>query len=304
MALLPEARGLGLGTRLIEAALAKAARNGVDLGGRPLAGPSRCLWWGHRSDCSTTRVAPCHRARMRGFLVLVALPLWVTLGCGSCGGAQRPSNQSDCPEGMVFVPGGTFSMGDASPDALPYQRAHPQTVGPYCIDRTEVTVAAFDACDSVGCGNPVGPPWGQCTRPGMDDSHPRNCVTWYQAIAYCTWRDARLPTSAEWEFAARGTDGRLYPWGNTPAGEDSARWNVQGYARVHTAPVGSHAQDTSPFGVLDLAGNVSEWTNGEGEGVVRGGAWGVTRASRLGTFHQVALPGESRDSSCGFRCAF
>src|ERR1041384_5371520 len=114
---------------------------------------------------------------------------------------------------------------------------HPVTLSPYCIDRTEVTVAAYEACVAArGCQAAQRTAnWNMhdtdalkalnklCNRPDRPD-YPINCIDWTQATAYCAWQSKRLPTEAEWEYAARGNDGRPYPWGqNAP---DTTRANL------------------------------------------------------------------------------
>jgi formylglycine-generating enzyme required for sulfatase activity len=115
------------------------------------------------------------------------------------------------------------------------------------------TLAALNDDDSrIGIGD------GRLyVAPGFE-RHPVNEVTWQGAREYCAWRGARLPTEAEWEAAARGREGRIYPWGNAPPTADRA---VFGRGRGGTAPVGSHPAGATPEGVHDLAGNVAEWTS-------------------------------------------
>jgi len=202
-----------------------------------------------------------------------------------------PQLARGCAANQVPIPGGTFWMGDQE-IAKP---VHKVTLSPFCIDKTEVTVAAFRACvQAGGCPPPSATvewkdiksedrtKWSQfCTwgRSGLDQ-HPINCVDWKQASAYCEWTGGRLPTEAEWEYAARGNDGRSYPWGNEPP--DATRLNACGSECASmvkkrldltwkplytaddgwpaTAPVGSYPKGASSFGALDMAGNVWEWT--------------------------------------------
>ncbi|HEY0478957.1 MAG TPA: formylglycine-generating enzyme family protein [Kofleriaceae bacterium] len=186
-----------------------------------------------------------------------------------------------CGDGMVRVPGGTFAMG--SPDGIGDDDEHPRhqvTVSAFCIDRTEVTVKAYEACVAAKrCTAPHREISPYCNHPDRGD-HPVNCVDWSQAVVYCRSLGKRLPTEAEWEYAARGSDGRLYPWGNAPpsatrlnaCGRECVAWGKRVLGRewppmydaddgwVTTAPVGSFPTGASPFGALDMAGNVWEWT--------------------------------------------
>jgi formylglycine-generating enzyme required for sulfatase activity len=160
------------------------------------------------------------------------------------------------PEAMVLVPAGDFLMGaeDGLPDARPQRRVF---VSSYWIDRYEVTNAEYRQCVQSGaCQVPK-------DQTSFDDpqhaQHPVTNVTWAQARAYCQWRGRRLPTEAEWEKAARGTDGRRYPWGNSEDGikrlkESQARASTNG-----TVQVGSQAEQLSPYGVYDVVGSVWEW---------------------------------------------
>ncbi len=157
----------------------------------------------------------------------------------------------NCPEGMVHIPGGTFVMGS---DRTPREAKHQVTLSPYCIDRTEVTVAAYRACVEAGeCKRPRGGSLGCSYDEEGAAQLAISCVDWNEADTYCGWAKKRLPTEAEWEFSARGTDGRPYPWGDTDDDSKQVR------AAIRPAPVGSKPEGASPFGVLDMSGNVSEW---------------------------------------------
>jgi len=172
---------------------------------------------------------------------------------------------------MRLVPAGKFSMGSEN-----YNREKPIHIvdlDAFYIDKYEVTNAAYKACVDEGECDPP-----KHTSSYTHDSYYGNSqfddspviyVDWNQANAYCEWRGASLPTEAQWEKAARGDDGRTYPWGNTFNGTnvnfcdtncsiDDADKNVDdGYA--DTAPVGSYESGKSPYGIYDMAGNVWEW---------------------------------------------
>ena len=261
----------------------------------------------------------------------------------------------DCPTGMVAVPAGTFHMG--SPDGTGNTDEHPQhevTLSAYCIDKTEVTVKAYAGCVRAGgcTAAPLTVQWSGvsaedvkrysrfCNRDDRPD-HPINCVDWSQATAYCTWAGKRLSTEAEWEHVARGTDGRAYPWGNEPP--SATRLNACGRECVAmgkrelnqdwkqmydasdgwetTAPVGSFPDGASPFGALDMAGNVWEWmadwygtypgaaaTNPRGAEtgtarVLRGGAWNNDDAGHVRAAYRNRNEASNRNNNVGFRCA-
>ena len=179
---------------------------------------------------------------------IAAAPDDVAMGGGDVGADASLG----CPPGMRSIPGGTFDMGQPG-IAEP---VHPVRLSPYCIDLTEVTLAAYHMCTAEGC---TAPNVGNFCNEGMPgrDQHPMNCVDWNQAHAYCQWRGIDLPTEAQWEFAARGSDGRSFPWGNSAPGSQLC-WGVP--TRTSTCPVQSFPGGDSPFGVSDLAGNVWEWT--------------------------------------------
>lgn len=145
-------------------------------------------------------------------------------------------------------------------DSVEERPAHGVTVETFQLDRLEVTLEEYARCVAEGkCPNPgshAGCNWGQPSR----NDHPINCVTWHAATQYCAWRGKRLPTEAEWEYAARGTQGRKYPWGAAELEQSTDpklcwfRDNSAG-----TCPVGAYPAGTTPEGVLDLGGNVIEW---------------------------------------------
>jgi formylglycine-generating enzyme required for sulfatase activity len=228
----------------------------------------------------------------------------------------------------------------------------------FWIDQTEVTVAMFrtfveatgyeTTAERAGWGQPwrEGPMEEEWPRvPGADwrhprgpestaqDDHPVMQVSWEDAAAYCEWIGAHLPTEAQWEKAARGTDGRMWPWGNTYDGSRGSfcdaqcpveRWKHNSYndGYAFTAPVGSFPSGASPYGALDMAGNVWEWVtdwyaeaydadaaseNPLGpesgtERAMRGGAW-IDNESWVRCTVRHQNPPWSRCDDVGFRCA-
>ncbi|HXF92508.1 MAG TPA: SUMF1/EgtB/PvdO family nonheme iron enzyme [Nitrospiraceae bacterium] len=161
------------------------------------------------------------------------------------------------PEGMVLIPAGEFLMGaeDGLPDSRPMHRVY---LSSYWLDKYEVTNAQYRQCvEGGGCTPPK-------DRQAFDDperaQHPVTNVTWMQARTYCEWRGKRLPTEAEWEKAARGTDGRRYPWGNSEEMIKGRPKNGEIKAGANgTEQIGSQAATVSPYGVHDLVGSVWEW---------------------------------------------
>ncbi len=213
---------------------------------------------------------------------------------------------------MVYIPAGIFTMGDTHGDGGSDEKpTYRVSVDAFWLHRTEVTNAQFARFVQASGYAPEGN-WRTEFIAGKDQ-HPVVNVTWHDAVAYCTWAEKRLSTEAEWEYAARGTDGRKYPWGDS---FESSR----GQFSARTASVGSYPSGASPFGVLDLAGNVWEWTsslykpypysatdgredpNASGQRVLRGGSWNDFPKFLRSTFRLRDDPMIVHGYS-GFRCA-
>jgi len=161
--------------------------------------------------------------------------------------------------GMVEVPGGVFLMGgEDAPEQMPVRR---RRLPGFRIDRTEVTAGEFDRFLKDNRLSDPGPPlWvdGRL-RPDLTE-HPVYPVSWKQARDYCRRQGKRLPTEAEWEKAARGPNGNRFPWGDD---FDNRRGNFKQTSlgrQIKSQPVGSYPAGASPYGALDMAGNVREWT--------------------------------------------
>jgi formylglycine-generating enzyme required for sulfatase activity len=258
--------------------------------------------------------------------------------------AAMPEDHSDVISSEeVYVPAGQFYMGCAvdlsnvhcDGDAQPI---HPVYLDAFFIDRTEVTNAQYRACENAGaCLPPLAEDSetrsNYYTNPAYDD-YPVIHINWARAWTYCDWVGRRLPTEAEWEKAARGTDMRWYPWGNTSPTCDLLNYTwvtfVNGEPRYHrcvgdTAPVGSCPDGASPYGALDMAGNVREWVNDfyynryyhtspyynppgpastpAMEHLVRGGAWADHRDFGTNTWVRMDEASIYDTWLIGFRCA-
>lgn len=198
-----------------------------------------------------------------------------------------------------------------SPDETP---PHPVDIKDFWIMQTEVTNAAYARCVTANaCTPPVNQRWNDQTYA----AYPVTNVNWNQANQYATWAGGRLPTEAEWEKAARSTDGRLYPWGDQEISDQRLNYN---YVKGDTMPVASYPDGVGPYGTVDMAGNVEEWVMdwyndgyyasspaqnpaGPETGifrVVRGGSFNSNRVGVRTTSRGKALP-NTRVPSVGFR---
>jgi formylglycine-generating enzyme required for sulfatase activity len=161
---------------------------------------------------------------------------------------------------MLTVPGGTFTMGADSGGQEDERPAHAVTLRPFFLDRTEVTHGAYAACVAAGACKP--PAHVASDARFLRPTQPVNGVSWFDAVAYCAFRHARLPTEAELERAIRGGDGRRFPWGNEAPTRERTVFG-RSLATGATDDVGAHPLGRGPYGHDDLAGNVWEWTADE-----------------------------------------
>lgn len=197
------------------------------------------------------------------FPILLAIALLST-AC-QLGAKKAGSERTSSKDGMsqVYVTQGTFQMGGLDPSATSDEKpVHKVEMKGYWIDKIEVTNAMFLLCVQAGACNPP-----QSTSSKSHPSYFNNAefndypvvnVTWDSARQYCEWAGRRLPTEAEWEYAARGNTVNTYPWGEDKPDDTRASFN---YTLSDTSQAGSYPAGASPFGVLDMAGNVFEWTN-------------------------------------------
>ena len=240
------------------------------------------------------------------------------------------STETSPKDGMVegFVPAGDFLMGSPDSDSSATSDEKPQHtvhLDAYWIDQTEVTNAMYALCVQAGaCQPPLS------SKSAIHDAYygdvqyadyPVLWVDWNAAQSYCKWAGRRLPTEAEWEKAARGTEGRIYPWGDTAPTCELGNFGLQeGDCVGDTSKVGGYPAGASPYGVLDMSGNVWEYVadwyaenyystspnnnpTGPASGsarVIRGGSWyfDTPRVSAVNRAYYVGPGG----NNLGFRC--
>ena len=216
---------------------------------------------------------------------------------------------------VIRIPAGEFLMGNRKTEREPFE--HRVELSEYLIDKNEVTwgqYLKFAAATETPLP-PHEPYW------GIQKDHPAAFVTWDEARAFCEWAGGRLPTEAEWEKAARGTDGRMYPWGNEEPDPDKGVFR-RSWGLIATDPVGAHPNGASPYGLLDTGGNMWEWCSDWYDGgyyevspskdpkgppsgqarVVRSGSWD-SRPSVLSASCRNWGPRGYREGDFGFRCA-
>ncbi len=237
------------------------------------------------------------------------------------------------PPGMVEISAGEFirgsdkvdvnqqssELGTLKPWYLDEHPAHRHHLPLFYIDKYEVTTGEYKLFIDATNSRPPVSFFGRGVPPGRE-RYPVTDINWYEASRYCEWKGKRLPTEAEWEKAARGTDGREFPWGE---GYDKTKLNAGDSGIGDIAPVGSFQAGASPYGVMDMSGNVWEWTSdwyqpypnsdyevdefGEKQKVFRGGGWGGIGHYALPLFYRAAyrssIPPEEAYADLGFRCA-
>lgn len=232
--------------------------------------------------------------------------------------SSHSASQRQDPKDMVLIPAGEFIMGtdDRLRDEKPL---HVVYVNSFFIDKFEVTNEAYKIFVDA-TGHPAPDDWKENNYPAGKGKHPVIFVEWNDADAYCRWSGKRLPRETEWEKAASGTDGRIYPWGN--------EWDINksnNPLRGHegTMPVGSFENGKSPYGLYDMSGNVWEWVDdyyaphpgsdyvspefGAKYRLLKGGSWWDCSFYSCGisapVFNRAFFAPSTRNDSFGFRCA-
>ena len=226
--------------------------------------------------------------------------------------------QKKASSSMAFIPAGEFIMGsnerwdDEAPE-------HMSSTGAFYIDLNEVTNADYKKF--TNSSEKITPHhWPEGNIPKDKENHPVVYVSWFDASEYCAWAGKRLPTEQEWEKAARGEVGLIYPWGNEWSLDKS---NNPYKHSTGTEPVGSYPDGRSPYGLYDISGNVWEWVDsyylphpgnpvtraeyGKDKRVLKGGSWFDCLSYGCGlsapTFNRSFFTPEVKNNSFGFRCA-
>lgn len=271
---------------------------------------------------------------MSAIMFFGAWPVTATEPQVGTGGQQNAADVAKGKDGapMVLIPAGSFTMG--SNDGLPAERPeHVVTLDAYYIDRYEVSLQLYRRF-LVEAKRDAPPTWDDEAAETVGD-RPAIGMAWAEAVAYCAWAGKRLPTEAEWEKAARGTDGRRYPWGPMQPFVDIANYNrgvwvseavtlagvaggVEGMSVRHGLKEGGR----SPYGLHHMAGNAAEWVadwydreyyskspqenpTGPPKGekkVIRGGSWSDLPVA-LRSSARVSAEPDFQDRAIGFRCA-
>lgn len=248
------------------------------------------------------------------------------------GGRVVPASMEEAGhnDDMALIPAGEFIMGnngrsraegEGDLDERPSRKVH---LDAFYIDRYEVTNTGYKRfVDATGHRMPV--KWKDGTYPLDKGDHPVVYVSWTDAYSYCRWVGKRLPSEEEWEKAARGTDGRHFPWGNEfdPMKANTPQYWLNIRKAGGTMPVGSFKEGRSPYGLYDMSGNVYEWTEnwykpypgnrspnvhyGEKNKVMRGGSWYDCLSYGCGlsspVYNRTRFTPEIRNNNTGFRCA-
>jgi len=226
----------------------------------------------------------------------------------------RKTSPSD---NMVFIPAGEFTMGSNEwwPKSQP---EHKKVTGAFYMDKYEVPNKRYKKFVEA-VNRPPPAHWINGEIPAERADHPVVFVSWYDADDFCRWEGKRLPTEPEWEKAARGTDKRTFPWGNT---FEAKRGNMPQLGKNDTMPAGSFENGKSPYGAYDMAGNVWEWTSdwfkpypgnnhpdenyGEKYKVVRGGSWYDCTYYKCGisapAYNRIFFNPMTMNNNFGFRC--
>jgi len=270
-------------------------------------------------------------------LSTAASPIGIRPAAPSASVLPTPASETPTPSmvagstGMVLIPPGTFTMGSDTGNGSERPARAVTITQPFLIDKLEVTAGDYQHCVSVGSCTPTSIHGPAATPDSVETqsdlctagdplktNFPINCIDRKQAEAYCRFAAKRLPTEAEWEYAARGKSGFKYPWGETVSGCDQA---IVGGCQKGPASVGSRPAGVSPFGALDMAGNVGEWVSdgwsdnpatfgtsdpiappGNFLGVIRGGSWDFS-APHATSWSRYKFTIGSGHVSTGVRCA-